>query len=95
MLLWSSADFFQKLTFSKNAFRNTISVSNALDLNQGLSSVGPDLGPNCLQRLSADNKRKEFGYITCIGTVSGGTRNMVVLWHYKCVFVVMMLLMSV
>ena len=27
----SSADFFQKLTFSKNYFRNTIRVPNSLD----------------------------------------------------------------
>ena len=40
----SSADFFSKISFW-----NTIRVSN---------SVGPDLGPNCLQRLSADNTRR-------------------------------------
>ena len=28
-------------------------VSNSLDPDQGQRSVGPDLGPNCLQRLSA------------------------------------------
>ena len=39
---------FSKSTFSKNSFRNTIRVSNSLD---------PDLGPNCLQRLSADDTR--------------------------------------
>ena len=38
---------FSKLTFSKSSFRNTIRLSNALDR---------DLGPNCLQRLSADDK---------------------------------------
>ena len=43
---------FPCLLFSKNSFRKTISVSNSLDLG----SVGPDLAPNCLQRLSADNK---------------------------------------
>ena len=26
-----------------------IRVSNSLDPDQGLNSVGPDLGPNCLQ----------------------------------------------
>ena len=31
-------------------------VSNSLDLDQAQHSVGPDLGPNCLQRLSADDK---------------------------------------
>ena len=43
--------------FQKNSFRNTIRVSNNLDLDQDRYSVGPDLGPNCLQRLSADDKK--------------------------------------
>ena len=52
--LVSSADFFQKITFSKSSFRNTIRVSNGLDADQDQLSVGPDLSPNCLQRLSTD-----------------------------------------
>ena len=51
-----SADFFSKLTFSKNSFRNSIRVSNSLDSDQDRHSVCPDLAPNCLQRLSADVK---------------------------------------
>ena len=53
-----SADFLSKLTFIKNSqsFRNTIKVSNNLDPDQDRHSVCPDLGPNCLQRLSADDK---------------------------------------
>ena len=47
---------FYKLTFSKNSFRNTIRVSNRLDPDQDRHSVGPDLGPNCLQTLSAGDK---------------------------------------
>ena len=39
-------------------------MSNGLDPDQDRHSVGPDLGPNCLQRLSAENKlplaRKEL-----------------------------------
>ena len=31
-------------------------MSNGLDPDQDRHSVGPVLGPNCLQRLSADNK---------------------------------------
>ena len=31
-------------------------VSNGLDPDQALHFVGPDLGPNCLRRLSADDK---------------------------------------
>ena len=37
-------------------FFNTIWVSNSLDPDQAGHFVGPDLVPNCLQRLSADNK---------------------------------------
>ena len=55
-VLLSSADFFSKLTFFKHSFRNAIRVSNGLDPDQDQRSVGPDLGPNCLQRSSADDK---------------------------------------
>ena len=51
MLLLSSADLFQI-----NFFKNTFRVSNGLDPDQDRRSVGPDLGPNSLQMLSADNK---------------------------------------
>ena len=47
---------FLKLTFSKKSFWNTIRVSNSLDPDQARQHVGPDLGTNCLQRLSADDK---------------------------------------
>ena len=46
----SSALFFSKLTFSKSYFGNTIRVSNTLDPGQARHFVGPDLGPNCLER---------------------------------------------
>ena len=39
-------------------FFNTVRVSNSLDPDQARHFVGPDLGPNCLQRLSADNKSR-------------------------------------
>ena len=42
--------------FSKTTFRIAIRVSNSLDPHQERLSVGPDLGPNCLQRLLADDK---------------------------------------
>ena len=54
MLLLSSADFFFKIKFSKNYFRNSIGVSNGLDPEP--TSVGSDLSPNCLHRLSVDDK---------------------------------------
>ena len=58
----SSADiFFQSHLFIKNSFRNTIRVSSSLNPDQARYFVKPDLGPNCLQRLSADDtSRHEF-----------------------------------
>ena len=56
--LLSSTDFFSKSTFSKKYFRNTIRVSNSLEPDQAPHSVGPDLDPNCLQKLSADDTRR-------------------------------------
>ena len=44
---------FIKTNFSKNS---DISVLNGLDPDQDLHFVGPDLGPSCFQRLSADAK---------------------------------------
>ena len=45
---------FSNSAFSINSFRNTIRVSNSLDPDQAWCFVGPDLDPNCLQRISAD-----------------------------------------
>ena len=61
MLFLSSAGFLFKITFSKNAFRNTIRVSISLDLGQARRLVGPDLGTNCLQGLSTDGTRRQSG----------------------------------
>ena len=36
-------------------FRMTIGVANSFDPDQARHFVGPDLDPNCLQRLSADD----------------------------------------
>ena len=69
MLLLSSADFFQNSLFQKKYFMNAIRESSGFDPDQDRHSVGPDLGPNCLQRLSADINqelplaRKELKYI--------------------------------
>ena len=49
---------FFKINFFKIKFRNTIRVSNALDSDQDRHSVGPDLSPNCLQRLTAEQMTK-------------------------------------
>ena len=66
MLLLSSADFLQNKLCKKN-LSGILSECQWLDPDQNRHSVGPDLGPNCLQRLSADDKsfqdlhvRKEF-----------------------------------
>ena len=48
----SSVDFF-KIIFFINSFRNTIRVSNSIEPDQARHNVGPDLDPNCLQRLTA------------------------------------------
>ena len=53
MPLLMSTDFFKINIFKKN-FRKTIRLSYCLDPDQTQHFVGPDLGPNCLQRLSAD-----------------------------------------
>ena len=47
---------FFKVNFFKNILSGTLSVSNDLDLALDRHSVGPDLGPNRLQRLSVDDK---------------------------------------
>ena len=49
----SSADFFKKITFSKKFFQGS---KHHLDPYQDQQNVGPDLGPDCSQRLSADDK---------------------------------------
>ena len=57
-LLGSFAYCFHLLIdlFSQNiSFRNTIRMLNSLDPDQARQNVGPDLGPNCLQRLSTDD----------------------------------------
>ena len=46
---------FSKSTFSKKFFQEYDQSVKRLDPDQARSSVGPDLGPNCLQKLSADD----------------------------------------
>ena len=50
--------FFQNQLFRKIISRITIRVSNSLDPDQAGHFVGPDFGPNCLQKLTADNTRR-------------------------------------
>ena len=58
MLLVASADFFQKFTFSKNYFRNSIIVSNRLDPDQdGHSDTKFEVAmSNCLEEISLQEK---------------------------------------
>ena len=58
-LLSCSLLIFFKIFFSKNSFRNTIRVSNSLDPDQPPTFVWPGLGPNCLQKSSADDTRRQ------------------------------------
>ena len=51
---------FSKINFPKNSSGNTIRVPNSLDSDQDRHYVGPDLGPNCLQRLSTDDTENEL-----------------------------------
>ena len=55
MLMFFFVLFFQNQLFSNNSFKNTIRVPNGSDPDQARRFVGPDLVPNCLQRLSADD----------------------------------------
>ena len=45
--------------FKCNFLKNTIRVSNSLNPDQDQHFVSPDLGPNCLQRISADDKSSD------------------------------------
>ena len=54
-----SADFFKTNIFDFFFMKTTrAKVSNALDPDQDRHSVGADLGPNCLQRLSTEEVNK-------------------------------------
>ena len=56
MLLLSSVVFFN-INFKKN-----LSGPNGLNPDQDLHFLGPDLGPNCFQRLSTvDKSRRQQG----------------------------------
>ena len=51
--------FFSKSIFLKNSFKIIIKASNNLDPDQTKHFVGPDLGPNCLQRILADHTHRK------------------------------------
>ena len=58
MLFYRLMIFF-KINFFEIFFQNTIRVSNSLDPDQTQHFVGPDLGLNCLQGLSAEDTRRQ------------------------------------
>ena len=51
LLIFFKINFFEKLFQEYH-------VSNSLDPDQARHFVGPDLRPNCLQKLSADDTRR-------------------------------------
>ena len=57
-MLFGCLRTFSKSTNLKN-FWNIIGVSNGLDSDQTRQLVRLDPGPNCLQRLSADETRRQ------------------------------------
>ena len=46
-------------------------MSNSLDQDQARCIVGPNLDSNCLQKLSADNKKRSGSIVECL-TQDGG-----------------------
>ena len=62
-------------------------MSNGLDPDQDRQNVGADRGPNCLQRLSVDDKsypkRGELTYLSApsTGGNTGGGGTLKVLWR--------------
>ena len=56
---------------SKNSFRNKNRVSNSLGPDQ-TGHVGPDSGPNCLQRLSADDTRSSRQHLKPTSKINVG-----------------------
>ena len=52
-------------------------MSNSLDPDQDRHSVGPDLGPNCLQRSSADDKSPRLTYLLMLMSKSAVTGSVI------------------
>ena len=57
--LLSPADFF-KINFFIKFIQKTSSECHGLDPDKDQPSVGPDLGPKCLQRLSAEQGKSSM-----------------------------------
>ena len=65
---------FLKSSFLKKILSGLPSVSNSLDPDQARHFVGPDLGPNCLQKLSADDTSRHTHYHVGKRNTNGYTR---------------------
>ena len=77
--------FFEKII---SGFSNMIRVSNSLDADHARDSAGPDLIPNCLQKLSADNTRGQRVWFVKISSVirdEGITIKMISTVHLKVI----------
>ena len=57
---------FQNLAIKKIYQENYQIVLNGLDTDQDRHYVGPDLGPNCLQRLITYSKGRVNAMIVCL-----------------------------
>ena len=57
--LSSAAFFSSKYLLLYNSFKNNKRMSNSVDPAQARQNVGPELGPNCLQRFSADSAGRQ------------------------------------
>ena len=55
----ASAEFFSQNYLIRKILPEIPFVSNSLDPDQAPPNVGTELGPSCLQRLSADNTSRQ------------------------------------
>ena len=81
----SSADCFL-FSFSKHSSRNMIRVSINLGPDQDRQNVGPDMGPNCFQRLSIDDKIRHWRKGQCAYAVKELSLNTNHEWQKNCHF---------
>ena len=70
LLLLECRQLIQNQSFQK-ILSEIPSVSNSLVQDQARCIIGPDLGSNCLQKLSADNKKCSGSMVECL-TQDGG-----------------------
>ena len=55
----SAEFFFPKIIYFEKNLPEIPFVSNSLDPDQAPPNVGTELGPSCLQRISADNTSRQ------------------------------------